>query len=197
MMKVPDDQNMPEEIDFTGGVRGKYAERYREGVSIHERFTGDAAALSEIQARLGGALRQAQMFEALFVTYLALVQEVAVREAGMRAHQVLEHGRHASQSHEALWDQFTDKRLQERFDRFINERNWIIHRWSFDLDAASDRPEAMRRLADRLFEFVNEASILTQHLRDQIQQTLSQRGLSAADIEAETRQVIAKWANVG
>jgi hypothetical protein len=30
----PKDPDMPDEVDFTGGVRGKYAERYAKGTNV-------------------------------------------------------------------------------------------------------------------------------------------------------------------
>ncbi len=34
MKKVKNDEDMLEEYDFSGGVRGKYAERYAEGANV-------------------------------------------------------------------------------------------------------------------------------------------------------------------
>jgi hypothetical protein len=34
MKKMPNDPDMLEEYDFTGGVRGKYAKRYEEGPNV-------------------------------------------------------------------------------------------------------------------------------------------------------------------
>src|SRR6266542_6973782 len=91
MKKAPEDQSMPDALDFTGGVRGKYANRYREGVWIREISPSDPIAFYETQSRLGHALWQAQTLEGAFVVYLALVQELAVREAAGKAHELLEH----------------------------------------------------------------------------------------------------------
>ena len=34
MKKMPNDPDMLEEYDFSGGVRGKYADRYAEGTNV-------------------------------------------------------------------------------------------------------------------------------------------------------------------
>ena len=194
MKKVPEDQDMPDEIDFTGGVRGKYASRYREGVSIRERSATDPAAMSETHSSLGVALRQAQAFEAVIVAYLTLVEELALKEAGRRAHDFLEHSPQTEKPAHTWGFLRKDKDLEKRFAHLARERNWIVHHCNFDIEALVNAPERQRELVARLEQFADEARSLTQYLISHIELNLSRRGLSISEIEAETRQVIEKWA---
>jgi len=185
---------MPNEIDFTGGVRGKYADRYREGVTIREIAPPDPIAFYETQSRLGYALWHAQILEAAFVAYLALVLDMAVQDAGVRAHQLLEH-EVSDKQFTQWWSSFEDfKGFLDRFHRIRLERNWIVHRSSFDLAELVQSPSGKHELSTRLEGFADEAQYLTQYLFKAVEASLSDRGMTPAQIDERTRQVIDAWA---
>src|SRR5580658_1160430 len=75
-----DDDDIPAEIDFSGGVRGKYAARYREGVILRETVP-DPIRLFETQSRLGRALLGTQSVEIAIVAYLSLVMQLSIAKA--------------------------------------------------------------------------------------------------------------------
>ncbi len=194
MKKPVDDEDMPNEIDFTGTVRGKYASRYREGVSIREISPLDPIAFYETQSRLGHALWQAQTLEAAFVAYFSLVQEMAVQEAGAHAHELLEHQAIGKQQTHHL-RQFLDlKDVSERFYRLLPERNWIVHRCTFELSNLAESPDRRHDITVRLEGFADEAQYLSQYLISLVEVKLSRRGMSPAEIEQRTKQVIKAWA---
>ena len=56
MKKNPDEWEMREEYDFSGGVRGKYAARYEEGTNI-VRLDRDVAELFPNSQAVNDALR--------------------------------------------------------------------------------------------------------------------------------------------
>ena len=199
MKKEPDSRDMPEEIDFSHGVRGKYADRYREGLSIREATPKDPVAFHETQSRLGKALWHAQGLEAAFVAYLSLVHEMAVPEAGVRVHQLLEHEMTQAQLKD-LWQASPDvadynaEALKDRFTRFIPERNWLVHRCSFELEKLVDSSRQGHDVAIRLEEFADEARYLSQYLIVLIETKLTTRGMKPDEIEKRRTQVIEDWA---
>src|SRR5437764_948127 len=116
------DDEIPENIDFSKAIRGKYVDRYREGVSIHESPAIDPITFYEAQSRLGHALWHAQTLEAACVAYISLVRNVAVVEAGGHAHALLEHhDRDIQKKWRSTFDVegLTNKQFQDRLSRFI------------------------------------------------------------------------------
>lgn len=192
-MKKPPDSGPPKEVDFTGGIRGKYASRYREGVTIRETSPADPIALYETQSRLGNALWHAQTLEAALVAYLSLVQEMAVPEAGSRAHDLLEHRLPHTTLSDA-WGSVLDAELRNRLTSLLSERNWIVHRCSFELERMADSPDRKRHIAARLEEFAGEAKYLSHCLLTSIETKLAPSGLTASEIQTRTKRVIETWA---
>ncbi len=195
MKKHPDDDAMSREVDFTGGIRGKYADRYREGVSIRETTSLDPITIYETQSRLGHALWQAQSLEAACVAYLSLVQELEVREAGARVHDLLEH--HTSEKHtNHVWRsllEFDD--LADRLRKIVPERNWIVHRCTFELANLTEHPNRAPDITLRLELFADEAQYLSQSLLKVIESHLSHAGVPSKEIATRTMRVIQAWAN--
>jgi hypothetical protein len=194
MKKTTNDDSMPEEIDFARGIRGKYASRYREGVSIRETPPMDPIALYETQSRLGHALWQAQALEAAFVAYFSLVQEMAVKEAGARVHELLEHSVPQPPPND-LWQSLLDLGdLSERIYRLVPERNWVVHRCSFELSSVVDSPDRGGDITFRLQGFADEARYLSEHLIRVLELKLSHKGMTPPEIQTRTQQVIQAWA---
>ncbi len=153
MKKKDRDDEIPENIDFSNAIRGKYVDRYREGVSIHERQSIDPITFYEAQSRLGHALWHAQALEAACVAYISLVRNVAVVEAGGHAHALLEHhDRDTLKNWRSTFDAegLTDKQFQDRLARFIVERIWLVHRSSFELADQLTSPNRIHEITKRL-----------------------------------------------
>jgi len=61
---MKDDPEMLEEYDFSGGVRGKYAERYQEGTNIVVlepelvKYFPDSASVNEALKRLAETMKK-------------------------------------------------------------------------------------------------------------------------------------------
>jgi len=56
MKKMPENQDMREEYDFSGGVRGKYARRFEEGSNVVV-LDPDVAAEFQTRQAVNDALR--------------------------------------------------------------------------------------------------------------------------------------------
>src|SRR5260370_41079809 len=174
------DDEIPENVDFSNAIRGKYVDRYREGVSIHEHQSIDPITFYEAQSRLGHALWHAQALEAAFVVYISLVRNVAVVEASGHAHALLEHhDRDILKDWRSTFDVegLTDKAFQDRLARFIVERNWLVHRSSFEFADQLSSPDRIQELTIRLGGFADEALYLSRLLFRVIEFKLSKRGL--------------------
>jgi len=194
MKQTLDDDIMPEEIDFSRGLRGKYANRYREGVSIRETPPMDPIALYETQSRLGHALWQAQALEATFVAYFSLVQEMAVKDAGARVHELLEHHIPQNQTGD-LWRSLLDLGdLSDRIHRLVPERHWVVHRCSVELSSLVNSPDQRGDFTFRLQGFADEARYLSDHLIRVLELKLSHKGMTPPEIQTRTQQVIQGWA---
>ncbi len=199
MKKKDRDDEIPENIDFSNAIRGKYVDRYREGISIHERQSIDPITFYEAQSRLGHALWHAQALEAACVAYISLVRNMAVVEAGGHAHALLEHhDRDILKNWRSTFDAegLTDRQFQDRLARFIVERNWLVHRSSFELADQLTSPDRIQELTIRLGGFADEALYLSQSLFRVIELNLSKRGLMPTEIETRTKEVIEEWAEV-
>ncbi len=197
MKKQDRDDEIPENIDFSNAIRGKYVDRYREGVSIHERQSIDPITFYEAQSRLGHALWYAQALEAACVAYISLVRNTGVLEAGGHAHALLEHhDRDMLKSWRSTFDVegLADRQFHDRLARFIVERNWLVHRSSFELADQLTSRDRLQELTIRLGGFADEGHYLSQVLFRAIEFKLLKRGLMPAEIETRTKQVIEEWA---
>lgn len=198
-MKSPPDKDdeMPSEIDFTGGIRGKYAARYREGVTVRELPPIDPIGFYETQSRLGYALWHTQAFESTLVAYYCLLFELTPTAAGTEASSVLESGGgrllHELRQQAAGSHGFSHQ-LGERLERFLRERNWLVHRSRYDLESGPGSLEGRRALSMRLESLADEAQYLNEKLAGLLENQLVKRGLSPSEIRTQAREAIDRWA---
>jgi hypothetical protein len=194
-MKNPEDKDdIPSEIDFSEGVRGKYAARYREGVNLTERIP-DPIGLYELQSRLGRALLGAQAFEGSYFTYLTLVKELSVQRAVMETRSALE-SLESSYFAELVveWNEYatSSPAIEQRLGAFFRERNWLVHHsvWHVEPDSL----EAQRAVAKRLEMLVDEAAFLSSGLDAVLARHLEARGMTVSEITGRRRQSLDLWA---
>lgn len=197
-MKNPvDDDDLPDEIDFSGGVRGKYVERYREGVSVRELPPIDPIHFYEVQSRLGHALWHAQALESTLVAYLALVFDMPPDAAGHEAVRLLEHspaGLLERLRGDVEGQQEVVPGLEQRLTGFFAERDWLVHRSRHRLEDELSAPDHGRSLTRRLESIVDEAQYLNQKLAALLEQRLRHRGWSKAEVRSRARGIIDQWA---
>jgi hypothetical protein len=195
--RLDKEDDVPENIDFSGGVRGKYVRRYREGVSIRELPPIDPIRFYEMQSRLGHALRHAQALERTLVVYLALVFDMPPHAAGTEASQLLE-SRSSNfllrLGEELRLEYAPGPELESRLREFLAERNWLVHRSRHHLEEELSLPAQAQALTNRLELLVDEAQYLNQKLARLLEHRLLQRGLSGAEIQSRTREVVERWA---
>jgi hypothetical protein len=195
MTNRDDEDDIPAEIDFSRGVRGKYAARYRNGIVLMERAQ-DPIGLYEMQSRLGRALLSTQAFEGVLVAYLALVRDLSPQNAATETKSVLEFSV-SSYLEELLneWSVHTTSSppIHERMDGFFRERNWLVHQSWRDVNPSTSVDEH-RALAVRLEALTDEATFLGSSLDAMMSRTLEERGLTGSEISARTRKVLDHWA---
>jgi len=191
-----DMDDMREEYDFTGAVRGKYTTRYRQWAGTHDRPPIDPVRLYEVQARLGYALWHSQALERALVAYLALVLGLPPKAAGREAAAILEQAASATLSHlrtELGQRAASGGDLDRRLVAFMQERSWLVHqsRHQRDVDALS--AEATRALTDRLEALGTEALYLARAVMALLEERLTAAGASRNEVEARTEAVIQGW----
>jgi hypothetical protein len=146
-----DDDDIPPEIDFRRGIRGKYAERYRAGVTIRELPPLDPIAFYETQSRLGHALWHAQALEGAIVAYLSLVDEMPIPAAREHALALLGYGTAHGVEHLGSVLRPSESlgvAVLERLQRFLTDRNWLVHRSRFELETQLGSPSGPSRSHD-------------------------------------------------
>lgn len=182
-----DNDDIPGEVDFRGGVRGKYADRYREGVVLRER-TLDPIGLYEIQSRLGRALLSAQAFETALATYLALVVDLPVQKAAVETRTALEFA--SSTYLHNLRDEWeahlrSAAPVETRLSEFFRERNWLVHQsWQSVISV-----EEKEVLNTRLEALTDEADYLRSALEAIVVRRLVARGMSNSEIVDRTKEI--------
>ncbi|HKG95596.1 MAG TPA: hypothetical protein VKA84_27040 [Gemmatimonadaceae bacterium] len=197
--QAPDEDEIPENIDFSGGVRGKYVHRYREGVSVRELPPIDPIRFYEIQSRLGYALWQTQALASTIVAFLSLVLDMSPGAAAVETARILEHdaGSHLRHLIEETGTRFPrdfSAEVQQRLMMLLRERNWLVHHSRYELEAELSAPERARGLTSRLELLGDEAQYLNQVIASILERELSQRGLSVPEIRERTREVLDTWA---
>lgn len=197
MKHQSDDEDLPKDIDFSGGIRGKYVDRYREGVSVREITTVDPVRFREIQSRLGYALWHAQAFERTLVIYLSLLFEIPPRVAGAEALQMLEDDTSGAVERitrqPGLEREFSED-LDRRLRSFFRERNWLVHRSRYQLEADLSESGRVEALTRRLEFLADEAQYLNHWLNALLEHRLLQRGLTEHEITSRAREVGDFWA---
>jgi hypothetical protein len=156
-MSTENERDMEPEYDFSGGVRGKYANRFKAN---KDEFLSAAAAMDR-QAWLAHSLLAVQQPEANLVAYWALALGERPAIAGRTVSALLE-----------LLDSRALKKLQrdldrhtsvsqtfhEEFRQLISDRNWLVHH-SF-LSPSAARLESIssrsRSLSDQIFTLLLE-----------------------------------------
>lgn len=197
MKHQSDDDELPRTIDFSGGIRGKYVDRYREGISVREIMSADPIRSSVVQSRLGYGLWHTQAFERTLVVYLSLLFDIAPRVAGTEALQLLEG--HSSSTLERITQQpGLERDVSEELDRrlrfFFRERNWLVHRSWSQIDAYVSDFNKADDLLLRLESLVNEAQYLNHRLNEMLEHRLLERGLTGQEITSRAREVRDLWA---
>lgn len=189
MKKKPEDRDMLPEHDFSGGVRGKYAPRFRE---TGEDLVRSAAALDR-QAWLAHSLLAFQEFESRLVVYLALVFEKDPEAAGKAVSGMLEAPE--EKPWKAFWKDLrrhtaANESFYKELLELLADRNWLVHRSFHDLERAEDMSESMKR-----FESIAERSVmLTKQLSSHLLERCAAKGMESSEVEARTEEVVGRWA---
>lgn len=189
MKKEHDNRDMLPEYDFSGGVRGKYAARFRES---RQELLSSATALDR-QAWMAHSLLAFQAFESWLVAYRTLVFGEDPESAGKTVSALLE--ALDDEPLDSLWRDLREhtsvsESFREDLLELVADRNWLVH-WSFhDLGVSEDGPEIMRR-----FESIVERSA---HLSEQLSSSLLQRcmgkGMERSEVEERTEEIVSRWA---
>lgn len=189
MKKEPEPQDLVSEIDFSGGVRGKYASRFGE---MGEDLMRSAAALDR-QAWVAGSLQAFQAFESRLVAYLALVFGKEADSAGKAVSAMLE--ALEERPLDVLWKDLRDhtsasEPFYEELLELLADRNWLVHRSFHDLGA---RGETSRGI-DRLGSIAERSAQLSKELSSYLLERCVAKGMEPSEVEKRAEEVVGRWA---
>lgn len=187
MNKETEDRDLLPQHDFSGGVRGKYAARFRET----RRDVLKAAAALDRHAWLAHSLLAFQAFEARLVAYRALVFGEDTNVAGRTVSTLLE-GIEGKAS-ESLWNDLhehtsADEVFREQLLELIADRNWLVHRSFHDLG------RDVGASVGRLESIAERSADLTERLSSYLLERCTAKGMEGTEIEARAQEVVGRWA---
>lgn len=195
MKKDSDTWEMRKQYDFSGGIRGKYASRFRQRGERWEDLFKPAAA-HDAQTWLSYSLLRVQQLEGALVTYLSLAWQESPENAGKKAAALVE------KTTGKMWIRLLTELQQEglkqadfekRLRDVLNERSWLVHRSGFETEAALSNPTDAVALVERFERLAEEAGSLREQIQRLLDQRLHKLGLSSKEIEKRREDVIQRW----
>ncbi len=185
--------DMQEQYSFAGGVRGRYASRFTpdEREELVRR-----SALHDVQLWIARALLQVRSLEATLVTYLALAWGETPQRAAHRVTTVFD--RSGTPTLRRLLEDANEFGLsaddmRARFRQIRQERNWLVHRGSFQTHAVATHVAELLPFIRRLEQLSAEASGLEQELNRVLKARLARTGLSPQEINRKADDVRNEW----
>lgn len=185
--------DMREEYSFAGGVRGRYAGRF----TPHEREELiRRSALHDVQLWIARALLQVQSLEASLVAYLVLAWGESPEGASQKVPTLFD--RSATSMLRRLLEDANEfglsaDEMQARFLQVRQERNWLVHRGSFQTHAVATQVTDLLPFIRRLEQLSAEASSLEQELNGMLEAHLARTGLSPREINRKADDVRTQW----
>lgn len=176
MRKEADDSELREEYDFSAGVRGKYADRVREGVRLPRTERRDAADL-DYRIWHSEAIGRIQAVEHLLALYLLASSVEDPASARRRAWEVAANPRESWESFDrAFGPLFPDRPLYERLRRLFVERAWWVHRATPRLSLPSEEDAGSVQELDELESFCERSRAVYSELLDLVRARLDEIG---------------------
>lgn len=188
-MKAEHDDDLLPEYDFSGGTRGKYANR----LTPAEREESLGRAWPEMVAELSAyTLRQVQELESALFTFFVLAGHEPVQNAARHAATLLEPKAEknlADLVRELRASGLTDPVLVNQLQKIAAQRAWVQHPFPA---SGADR-ESLKPVLDRLKAIYDEARSLRERTERLIEQHLAGAGLSQQEIAQKTEETAKLW----
>ena len=159
-MKIPDSDELKAEYDFSRGERGRYADRFQEGVRVREYGDPHSLGAAALQTQVAEALADAQRVEfSLFLLSTTGGTADTSPSGVIRWRAVLE-------QHLAEGTEFAPAlpELADQLAQFAKMRSWLVHesllRRSTTAAAAESKADLLqfRVLCERLLASANDVA---------------------------------------
>lgn len=153
---------MRDEFDFSNAVRGKYAERFRDGVRFAETPPVQALMYEDLLHWVGAALREVQQVEVFLTSFLALDRRLNPNDAVKAAMD----GLRTAEDVSALWSESSSAHeddVSRLLRRLVPFRSWLVHSSLHCLVPELDQPNLVATL-ERLEAETKSASTLRRRL---------------------------------
>jgi hypothetical protein len=165
------------EYDFSGGVRGKYADRFARGIRVREVGSADAVAEADAAQRVAQTLAASQELELTVALFLAASARWEPSKAVSSLRNALHHSstsewesllRRAAQPH-------AYEQLAQQLDQFAKQKEWLVHSCFVWLEAAHHRQAELESTFNRLEELTSTTATLHETFRQMLHSMISKR----------------------
>ncbi len=151
---------------------------------------------SELTSLVGYAVWQIQVLEQVLASYLIMVHQITTATARTEVETMfLKTAKHT------LGQLFSAIRktgggsesLLPRLERFIVERNWLVHRSRHENRSDLYSPAKRTALRQRLCSVADEALLLMKAFQQTTEDHLIGQGMTKAEIDARAKQIRKEW----
>ena len=151
---------------------------------------------SELTSLVGYAVWQIQVLEQVLAFYLIMVHQITTDTARTEIETMF-----VKTTKHTLGELFSAIRktgegpesLLPRLERFILERNWLVHRSRYKNRSDLYSPAKRTALRQRLCAIADEALSLMEAFPEATEDHLIGQGMTKADIDARAKQIRKEW----
>jgi hypothetical protein len=155
-----------------------------------------ADRLAQIEQHIGRTLMGLQQLEEALAVYYVMVAH-AQRGMGNEAGQALIDGQLRKPLGATVRSMIEENRLTphlaERFQKLLDERNWLVHHSRKSTRPAVRHAEAADAVLKRLQRLDGESGALLTEVANLSLQFARANGLTQADIDKEQKETLARW----
>jgi len=155
-----------------------------------------ADRLATITQRVGFALWQLQELEGITAHYFVLSAK-SIKGMGLDAGNALldkaMKNTFGATIREMSSAGLLSAELQERFEKLLIERNWLVHRSRADSRSAIHKPMAMNRVVERLDAIADEALFLLKTVGALSDAHVKKHGITEDYIAKKAMEILEHW----
>jgi hypothetical protein len=154
-----------------------------------------AEQFRDVISEVGHVVWQIQVLEGVLGSYLVLVHKAtaASARAGVETMFVKTHKQTLGTLLKAIRDTGAVAQLVPRLEKFVDERNWLVHRSRHEDRKALYSEAARAALIDRISNLGDEALSLMTLFQQATEDHLVARGMSKTEIERRAEQLRREW----
>lgn len=153
---------------------------------------------AELTSLVGLAVWQIQVLEQALGCYLVMVHKIAIgtARAEVEATFAKTEKRTLGQISASIRDTGrAPAKLLPRLERFVDERNWLVHRSRHENRKDIYSPKKRIALSQRISSLADEALSLMKAFQQATEDHLIAHGMAKAEIDARAEQIRNEWTN--